>query len=68
MSLPDLPKDMTILYDHPYTSFVVDPVKPRREVRYPRPTGFVWASNWFQLAVEEPFERPADAAERRRGV
>ena len=24
VSLPDVPKDMTILYDHPYTSFVTD--------------------------------------------
>ena len=68
VSLPDQPKDMTILYDHPYTSFIDDPVKPRREIRYPRPTGLVWASHWFQLAVYEPFERPADVAERRRGV
>jgi hypothetical protein len=68
VSLPDQPKDMTILYDHPYTSFIDDPVKPRREIRYPRPTGLVWASHWFQLAVYEPFERPANSTERRRGV
>ena len=67
-SLPDQPKDMSILYDHPYTSFVDDPVKPRREIRYPRPTGLVWASHWFQLAIFEPFEQPAEAAERRRRV
>jgi hypothetical protein len=28
----------------------------------------VWASHWFQLAVYEPFERPASLVDRRLGV
>src|SRR5205823_4302907 len=44
--LPDVPKDMTILYDHPYTSFVPPQppeTEPRRELRYPKLAGFVWS-------------------------
>jgi len=54
VALPDVPKDMTILYDHPYSSFVPDAIDPRRRQTYPSLTGFVWASHWFQLAVQEP--------------
>ena len=56
VALPDVPKDMTILYDHPYTSFKDDNFNPRRERPYPSLVGFVWASHWFQLAVQEPLE------------
>lgn len=56
VALPDVPKDMTILYDHRYTSFKDDNFNPRRERPYPTLVGFVWASHWFQLAVEEPLE------------
>jgi hypothetical protein len=67
VALPDVPKDMTILYDHPYTSIVVDvPGAPRRKT--PRLRGFVWATNWLQLAVEEPLELSADADARRRDL
>jgi hypothetical protein len=68
VALPDAPKDMTILYDHPYTSFVADDFDPRRQQPYPRLTGLVWAAHWFQLAVQEPLEASDDAAERRRGL
>ncbi len=68
VALPDVPKDMTILYDHPYTSFVADDVNPRRKQMYPSLTGFVWASHWFQLAVQEPLEVAADSAERLQGL
>jgi hypothetical protein len=67
VALPDLPKDMTILYDHPYTSIVVDvPGAPRRKT--PRLRGFVWATHWLQLAAEEPLELAADADTRRRDL
>ena len=68
MALPDVPKDMTILYDHPYTSFADVDFTPRRKQTYPSLTGFVWASHWFQLAVEEPLELPAGSTERLEGV
>ena len=64
-SLPDVPKDMTILYDHPFTSIVIGlPGAPRKQT--PQLKGFVWASHWFQLAAQEPLELTADAATRRR--
>ncbi len=66
-SLPDVPKDMTILYDHPYTSIVIGlPGAPQKKT--PKLKGFVWASHWFQLAAEEPLELSADSEARRRGV
>ena len=68
VALPDVPKDMTILYDHPYTSFVVEGFNARRMQPYPNLTGFVWASHWFQLAVQEPLEVSADSAERLEGL
>jgi hypothetical protein len=67
VALPDVPKDMTVLYDHPYTSFVEEDFTPRRKLTYPSLTGFVWASHWFQLAVEEPLEL-LDSKERVDGV
>jgi hypothetical protein len=67
VALPDVPKDMTILYDHPYSSIVVDvPGAPRRKT--PRLKGFVWATHWLQLAAEEPFDMSADPAARRRDL
>jgi hypothetical protein len=69
-ALPDVPKDMTILYDHPYTSFVapVPPdTEPRRALRYPKLTGFIWASHWYELAVLEALEDP-DPVERSRAL
>ena len=68
VALPDVPKDMTILYDHNYTSLVDEDFTPRRKQTYPSLTGFVWASHWFQLAVEEPLELLADSRERHDGV
>ena len=68
VSLPDVPKDMTILYDHPYTSFVSDAAGPRRKQTYPNLSGFVWATHWFQLAALEPLESTTDGDERRRGL
>jgi hypothetical protein len=67
VALPDVPKDMTILYDHPYSSIVVDvPGAPKRKT--PRLRGFVWATHWLQLAAEEPFDMSADPAARRRDL
>lgn len=68
VALPDVPKDMAILYDHPYTSFVDEDFNPRRKLTYPSLIGFVWASHWFQLAVQEPLERFADSTERLEGL
>jgi hypothetical protein len=65
LALPDVPKDMNILYDHPSSSFVAAAIDPRRTQAYPSLTGFVWASHWFQLAVQEPL---ADSEARLQGV
>lgn len=67
VALPDVPKDMTILYDHPYTSIVIGlPGAPQKKT--PKLQGFVWASHWFQLAAEEPLELSAGTAARRRDL
>lgn len=68
VSLPDVPKDMTILYDHQYTSFVTDDAGPRRKLPYPNLTGFLWATHWFQLAALEPLELATDPDQRRQGL
>lgn len=70
-ALPDVPKDMTVLYDHAYTSFVPPgpgEVEPRRKLPYPNLTGLVWASHWYRLAAQEPLERFDGPSERRRGL
>jgi hypothetical protein len=65
----DAAKDMSILYDHPYTSFVppVPPeAEPHRELAYPALTATLWAARWYGLAVLTPFEDfPAGAARDR---
>ena len=68
VSLPDVPKDMTILYDHSYTAFVTDEAGPRRKQRYQNVNGFLWATHWFQLAALEPLEAATDVGERGRGL
>ena len=70
-ALPDAPKDMTILYDHPYTPFVPPKppeTEPRRALRYPSLTGVMWATHWYQLAVFEPLEPFGRPAERQQGL
>jgi hypothetical protein len=68
VSLPDVPKDMTILYDHTHTSFVTDAAGPRRRQPYPNLSGFLWATHWFQLAAIEPLELATTPDERRQGL
>jgi hypothetical protein len=71
LAVADAPKDMTILYDHPYTSFVppgAGESEPHRELIYPRLTGFMWSAHWYQLAVIGPLETFNDPAERDRGL
>ena len=66
VALPDAPKDMTILYDHPYSSIVIDPPgAPKRKI--PRLKGFVRAATWLQLAAAEPLDLRA-GADRVRGL
>lgn len=75
-SRPDLavagqPKDMTILYDHPFTSYAPPrpgETEPLRQLAYPTLTGFIWSAHWYQLAVQEPLERFVDPVERDRGL
>jgi hypothetical protein len=69
--LPDAAKDMSILYDHAYSSFVPPTppeLEPRRELPYPKLTGFMWAARWYELAVVEPLDAFGDPAERDRGL
>lgn len=68
VALPDVPKDMGILYDHPYTTFTEEGFNPRRELRYPTLSGFVWAAHWLQLAAQEPLETAGDRAGRAAGL
>jgi hypothetical protein len=71
LALPDAPKDMTILYDHPYTSFVppaTGETEPRRELSYPMLTGFVWSAHWYELAVIEPLQHDGDTIDRSRDL
>jgi hypothetical protein len=71
LALPDAPKDMSILYDHAYTSFVPPTppeTEPRRALAYPTLTGFTWAARWYELAVVEPLDRFDDAGELERGL
>jgi len=70
-SLPDAAKDMTILYDHPYTSFIPPTppaTEPRRKLAYPTLTGFVWSAHWYELAALEPLESFGDPAARDRDL
>lgn len=67
----DAAKDMSILYDHPYTSFVppVPPeAEPHRELAYPALTAALWAARWYGLAVLTPFEDFPAGAERVRAL
>lgn len=69
--LPDAAKDMSILYDHPYTAFVppVPPQsEPQRRLAYPALTGFMWAARWYQLAVLEALEPFGATVERDRDL
>jgi hypothetical protein len=70
-ALPDAPKDMTILYDHPYTSFVPPKppdTEPLRVLAYPKLTGFEWSAHWYELAVLEPLGDLDDRLERDRAL
>jgi hypothetical protein len=69
--LPDAPKDMSILYDHPYSSFSQPKppaTEPRRELAYPALTGFIWSAHWYELAASEPFDRYDDPAGRDKAL
>ena len=71
LALPDRAKDMTILYDHPYTSFIPPTppnTEPRRRLAYPTLTGFAWSAHWYELAALQPLEPFSDKAERDRDL
>lgn len=67
-TLPDVPKDMSILYEHTYTPFVEENFVPKRKQPYPSLTGLVWAGHWFRLAAQEPLEVGESLDEQRQGV
>jgi len=67
----DAAKDLSILYDHPYTSFVppVPPeAEPHRELPYPSLTGTMWAARWYGLAVLTPLEDFPSGPDRDRAL
>ena len=71
LAVADAAKDMSILYDHPYTSFVppVPPeAEPHRELPYPRLTEAMWAARWYALAVLAPLEEFAAGPDRDRAL
>jgi hypothetical protein len=59
VALPAEPKDMDILYDHPYTWAF--------RTGYPDLGGFIWAGHWFRLAASEPLMM-AEGQERADGL
>ena len=70
-TLADAPKDMGILYDHQYTSFVAPQppaTEPTRTLKYASLTGFTWAAHWYELAAVEPLEISNDVAARERAL
>lgn len=71
VALPDAPKDMSILYDHPYTSFAPPKppaTQPIRVLAYPRLTGVEWSVHWYEFAVLDPLGDIADRRERDRAL
>lgn len=71
LAVADAAKDMSILYDHPYTSFVppVPPeAEPHRELAYPSLTEAMWAARWYGLAVLTPLEDFLAGPERDRAL
>jgi hypothetical protein len=69
--LPDTPKDMAILYDHPYTSFVPPKppeTEPHQELAYPALTAFLWSAHWYELAVLEPLGDLDETNARQQGL
>ncbi|MEQ1913254.1 MAG: hypothetical protein ABMA15_30865, partial [Vicinamibacterales bacterium] len=71
LALPDAAKDMTILYDHPYTSFIPPTppeTEPRRKLAYPTLTGLAWSAHWYELAALQPLESFGQKSERERDL
>jgi len=60
VALPAEPKNMDILYDHPYTWAF--------RTGYPDLGGFIWAAHWFQLAALEPMMTFRDRETRLEGL
>jgi hypothetical protein len=60
VALPSVPKDMDILYDHPYTWAF--------KSGYPDLIGVAWAGHWLQLAAVEPIMDSRSEDELRVGL
>jgi hypothetical protein len=60
VALPSVPKDMDILYDHPYTWAF--------KSGYPDLIGVTWAGHWLQLAAVEPVMDSRNEDELRVGL
>jgi len=60
VALPPAPKNMDILYDHPYALDF--------RTGYTDLDGLVWAGHWLRLAATEPLTDFADKAVRAEGI
>ncbi|MDH3271571.1 MAG: hypothetical protein OEN56_09580 [Gemmatimonadota bacterium] len=60
VALPAVPKDMEILYGHPYALAF--------RTGYGELDGFIWAGHWLRLAVTEPLIDSPPGPERAAGV
>jgi hypothetical protein len=59
-ALPNAPKDMDVLYDHPQ-AFAF-------RTRYPDLGGLLWAGHWLRLAATEPLTDFSDPDQRAAGL
>jgi hypothetical protein len=59
-ALPDVPKDMQVLYDHAYALGF--------RTGHPELDGLIWAGQWFRLAATEPLTDIEPGAERAAGL
>ena len=60
LALPDVPKDMDILYGHAHALDF--------RTGYPDLDGLIWAGHWLRLAATEPFTDRAPGPERMAGI
>jgi len=60
LALPDVPKDMDILYGHTHALDF--------RTGYPDLDGLIWAGHWLRLAATEPFTDLPAGSERTAGI
>lgn len=60
IALPDVPKNMDVLYGHPHALAF--------RTRYPELDGLAWAGHWLTLAATEPMTDLPEGPERAAGI